>query len=421
MRNYLLTRKIVFSLLFLIGFGGLTIGQTKNTSKSASGEPFQIKNVIVGSVDDSTDFSASVKLNYDGDSIYMFFEVTDDSIVNAGTAYQVDNIEVYLDLHNTKNIHWPRNGGWVQAVDAAFDSTDYQFRLVPDSAFTVNNGSFPGVDTTAHQVYTRTATGYTFELNIKWNDMKAGFSQVSSTAFEQVSGTLMGFDVLVSDNDAVASDANRNQITLNSSTDKPFNDPSLWGTIEAQVDGSFKLIPDTEAPTDPSNLAATVSGADVDFSWDASTDNTAVLKYIVSVDGTDEADPIYPQTADAAVTDKLSSLAVGTHTLGVKAVDNNKNESAVATVKAVILDINDMNDVVFEAYPNPMTDLLYIKNASSISSIQVIGINGSVVGTKVNSGQDQMLLNVSDLNQGIYILKVTTVDGSVQTTKLVKK
>ena len=78
-------------------------------------------------------------MSWDSDSIYMVYDVVDDSIVNAGASYQVDNIEIYFDMDNSKNIHYPRNGGWLQPIDAAYDTNDYQLRLVPDVAFAVNN------------------------------------------------------------------------------------------------------------------------------------------------------------------------------------------------------------------------------------------------------------------------------------------
>ena len=80
------------------------------------------------------------------------------------------------------------------------------------------------------------------------------------SGFEPAAGTVIGFDVLLSDNDAVASDANRNQITWNSPTDKPFNDPSLFGVLKFVGSGSgyFEVIPDKEKPTAPATVTATL-------------------------------------------------------------------------------------------------------------------------------------------------------------------
>jgi len=430
-------KKITFTLLLLFGLllnnyaaeKQIKAAETKSGDafstelggalgvSQVSGTVLSIENIVVGSVDNPQDFTGTVSISYDLDSVYMMFNITDDSIVNTGTSYQVDNIEVYLDLDNSKNVHYPRNAGW-SATDASFDANDRQLRLVPDVAFATNNGSFAG----AHQIYKKTETGYSFQLNVEWTSLMPGFAQVSSTS--QVSNTLIGFDVLVSDNDAVASDANRNQITFNSSTDKPYNDPSLWGTLKMLEDGSFEVVLDETKPSVPANLDANVADNSniINLTWDASTDNIGVLSYIVAVDGTEEA-PIFAK-AEGALEYALKDMANGTYVIKVKANDNNSNQSDYsASVDAIInvVSIDDMKDIVFGTYPNPASNLLFINNASTIKSVEIISINGSVLTQKANDQSELMSLNVSGLAKGIYILKMQTVNGSVVTSKLVKE
>ena len=143
-----------------------------------------------------------------------------------------------------------------------YDTNDYQLRLVPNVPFATNNAAKPGIaisGTSVNQVYTRTENGYQFVLNIAWNGLLKGF--------EPVADKLIGFDVLLSDNDATASDANRNQITWNSPTPNPFNDPSLFGVLEFVAAGGFHAIPDEEAPTAPATVTATLNGSDVVVTW----------------------------------------------------------------------------------------------------------------------------------------------------------
>jgi len=409
MRNNLPFRKKVLSFFALICFSGLIFGQSTD---------LPIDNVIVGSVDNADDFSATVSLSWDGESIHMSFVVVDDSIVNAGTQYQVDNIEVYLDLDNSKNVHWPRNGGWM-SDDPTFDDNDYQFRLVPDSAFSANNG-FEG----ATQIYTRTDTGYNFELSIKWNDLMAGFSQVTTT-LEQVSGTLIGFDALISDNDAEASDANRNQITFNSSTDKAFNDPSLWATLKAVVTdgaGAFEVIPDEDAPSVPGNVAAAVDESTITLSWDASTDeSSAVLFYTVTLDG-EEQDAIYA-AEDGAVSIDFADMENGTYALAVMATDNNGNASDYSDAAEAIVDVSsiqEFRDIQINAYPNPTRNYLIIQQTNDVDNIQVISANGSVVLSKINNNSSEMSLDLSGLENGIYILKVNA-GNEFKTARIIKE
>ena len=431
-------KKITFTLLLLFGLllNNYAIDKQTKAAEIKSGDAFSteldgtlglsqvsatvlsIENVVVGSVDaNNEDFVATVSLNYDLDSVYLFFNVIDDSIVNTGTSYLVDNIEIYFDMDNSKNVHYPRNAGWSD-TDDSFDANDFQIRLVPDVAFKANNDTikFAG----ARQVYTKTDDGYSFQLNVEWVSLMPGFAQVSSTA--QVSNTLIGFDVLVSDNDAVASDANRNQITYNSSTDKPFNDPSLWGTLKMLEDGTFEVVPDETEPTVPSNVAASSENSTITLSWDASTDDIAVLSYTVSLNDTPQEALAYAK-ALGSVEHVLRNMEEGTYNIAIKANDNNGNSSDYSdavSVEVIIIGIKP-NNIIFGTYPNPVASLLFINNAATINKVDVIGINGGVMMQKNNDKSELISLDLSTLAKGIYILKMHTNDGSVVTSKLIKE
>ena len=66
--------------------------------------------------------------------------------------------------------------------------------------------------------------------------------------------------------------------------------------------------------------------------------------------------------------------------------------------------------------PNPAKDLITISNSSNvvIDSAVITDINGRIVKTSASSQ-----INISDLNSGVYFLKVTT-DQGVGTTKVIK-
>jgi len=76
----------------------------------------------------------------------------------------------------------------------------------------------------------------------------------------------------------------------------PSNNSTFWYITEYMnngrkgVIGTFEMQPagppDTEAPTDPSNLAASnVSDTGATLTWTAATDNVAVARYLISIDG----------------------------------------------------------------------------------------------------------------------------------------
>lgn len=375
---------------------------------SAPGDTaFSISRVVFGSVNNPSDFSAYLKLKWDADSLYSTYVVTDDSVVNTGTNYQVDNIEMYLDLSNSKRVHYPRNGSYVMPVDSAFDSTDYQIRLVPGVPFATNNMIRPNgssIDSGYFQAYTRTSNGYKFKFDIAWNALKSGFVPKP--------GDRIGIDALISDNDnaAAVNDANRNQITLYSYTDKPFNDPSLWGTFEFTSGGLMAEIPDSIPPSIPSSLTydTTTKGTLV-LKWDTASDNIAVLRYII-YDGSDSVASAYGlKTGNNYVYKGLSS---GEHTLGVAAVDNSENKSEIIIVKVNIsnVGINGTSLTSLNLSPNPFDNTLNISSKEILKSVNITNLSGQIIISK-NINSDNILLDLSSLKSGFYLIKVESANA----------
>jgi len=363
---------------------------------------FAIEKVIFGTVDNAADYTGNLNMKWDADNIYLTFDIADDSIVNKGTAYQVDNIEVYFDMDNSKNIHWPRNGGWV-SNDPTYDANDYQLRLVPDSAFSVNNTKFD-----ADQVYTKTETGYQFKLTIAWDSLMAGF--------EPAIGTQIGFDVLVSDNDAVASDPNRNQITLFTPSGMIYNDPSFMTTIQFEGLGTFSIIPDTIAPAIVTNLAVAVTKNAAKLTWDNATDNIAIYYYNIYQDGALIKEKQYAAKTGNTLT--VKNLADGDYVFTIETVDNFGNVSATkATANATVLTVavDNLSASKLAVYPNPAISELNIKGVENISKIEVIGITGNILN--VHNGSSS--ISVANLSKGAYFLKVYT-DKEVLTTRFLK-
>lgn len=360
-----------------------------------------VDNLLVGKVDSPEDYTCKLKIDWNTDNVHLFLDITDDSIVSTGTSYQVDNIEVYFDMDNSKNIKWPRNGGWMSA-DPTYDANDFQLRLVPGVEFSVNN-SVKGIT----QVYNVTENGYRFELTIPWSSLLTGFVPAV--------GTQIGFDILASDNDAVASDANRNQLTLVSSTPNPYNDPSLFGTLQFEDLGDFSLIADTEVPGIVSGLTAKTDKSSVTLTWENASDNIAILYYNVYQGAELLPNKVYPkETGNSLI---INDLEDGDYTFYLETVDNSGNVSenkASVGVNITTVSANYLSSLL-TFYPNPVVNILHIKGIEKIEKVEVVGLNGNVL--KSNMGVDN--IDLSGLSKGVYILKVQNV-YEVVTTKFLK-
>ena len=73
-------------------------------------------------------------------------------------------------------------------------------------------------------------------------------------------------------------------------------------------------------------------------------------------------------------------------------------------------------------YPNPSTGIFEIKTENTISGqIEVYSVNGEVVFQEKFYKQDRFQINLSTQQKGIYIVKIQSEDGTIQTRKLILK
>lgn len=72
-------------------------------------------------------------------------------------------------------------------------------------------------------------------------------------------------------------------------------------------------------------------------------------------------------------------------------------------------------------YPNPTNDLLYIQtNDSDVTNYELFNLNGEVVYSSSELIDGLNSVDMSELEQGIYLLKLTHLDESVETKRIVK-
>ncbi|OEK07589.1 hypothetical protein A8C32_17480 [Flavivirga aquatica] len=110
--------------------------------------------------------------------------------------------------------------------------------------------------------------------------------------------------------------------------DNPYLATVIWGGAPAENRWGSSGPSDTEAPTTPTNLAASnPTETTVDLSWTASTDNTAVITYNVYVDGA-----YYVSTNSTTTTITIKNLSSSTtYSFSVLAADLANNTSPLST------------------------------------------------------------------------------------------
>lgn len=100
-------------------------------------------------------------------------------------------------------------------------------------------------------------------------------------------------------------------------------------------------------------------------------------------------------------------------------VDNNTWKVTV-TLEPLVLATSEVGAKAKEriAYPNPFVDTLYIEKSENVKKAVVTDLSGIVVKTVDNPSSSLFL---GELKSGMYILSLTMKDGSVKSTKTIKK
>lgn len=341
------------------------------------------------------DYSANVQMKWDNDSLYTIFNVKDDSIIthnNPSSIWLVDNIEIYFDMANSKTA-------------TMVTGNDYQLRVVPGLAWATTGASNNALVDSVNFMYNTVTGGYQFNINFPFKSLKAGFVPAV--------GNEIGFDVDASNNDSIPN--YRNQFTFNAIPGSSnYNTPYYWGTLKFVQGGAFQQILDTQKPTNPTNVVATVIDTfKATLTWNASTDNIHVAGY-----------KVYDGSTLVATTPALSytftGLSIGSHTLGVAAVDLYGNTSATVTATPFdITAVNELSSITSSISPNPVSNMLKIRSAKTINFVTVTNLMGQVIlKTEVNA--TQLDLNVAGLQSGVYLVSIQSANG-IMVSRIVKR
>ena len=98
---------------------------------------------------------------------------------------------------------------------------------------------------------------------------------------------------------------------------------------------------------------------------------------------------------------------------------NDPSKSTVLAINSVVgVDVVSSNGI--ELYPTLVNDVVYIKNISDVKSIQVVSTSGKIIKC-ANSNADVVILDVTDLAIGTYIIVLQKNDNSFETREISKQ
>ena len=165
-----------------------------------------------------------------------------------------------------------------------------------------------------------------------------------------------------------------------------------------------------------------------------SCNNTGNNGYI-SMDGTSQATPCVtgviclmlqknPSLTPAQICETLETTAT-------KLSETKSNETGSGCVNALLAiesieenngttNINDYYNVDLNIYPNPVNDRLYIEAEVDVEEVAIFDIYGRV--QKISAIRYQpSVIDVSDLNGGVYFVKINTANGNTIVKRFIKE
>ncbi len=80
---------------------------------------------------------------------------------------------------------------------------------------------------------------------------------------------------------------------------------------------------------------------------------------------------------------------------------------------------NNEFEATLEIYPNPSNEKLIVNSSSILKEITIVSVEGKVLITN-SSLQNEKSIDISNLNKGIYFLRITTSNNEMVTKKIVK-
>lgn len=211
---------------------------------------------------------------------------------------------------------------------------------------------------------------------------------------------------------------------------KTINLKTVDCTIDADNDS---VTTETEDVNADSNLANDDTDFDGIYNYlDNDDDGDLVLTNIEYVflrsltsavlDTDNDSKPNYLDSDDDG--DGILSFKEDTNNDGNPANDDTNNNSVPDYLENVLLNINNFETGISEIslYPNPADNELRIKNKSNktIKDIEIYTINGVSLNKVKPANSEVELINVSNLQAGVYFVKVT-LDNQILNYKFIKK
>ncbi len=191
-------------------------------------------------------------------------------------------------------------------------------------------------------------------------------------------------------------------------------------TTPTPIDGALNVFVD---PTDGSDLDTDPDNFVV-FDWEPASTGDPATSYDIYLGSSPTSLTLLGNTPNDAV--NITGIDYSTLYYWQIVAKNAGGDAVGSSVWSFTteanpsLSTNDFTKQLFNIYPNPVKDVLYIKSQLSLSSVDIF----NQLGQKVMEAKVNTLLNksidVKDLTKGMYLMKIKA-DDKQQTIKFIKE
>ena len=194
-----------------------------------------------------------------------------------------------------------------------------------------------------------------------------------------------------------------------------FNNPNA--TVDVSIGGTSVLSGTYSGGTDPMGMPKWITvELDGDYNtglWELTINGSSIGSFANS-------DPVasanfYPRGApdnDLYYLDNIEFLALK------GCVSENRTEAIVVVNNCT--GINEIANSNLSIFPNPNKGEFTISNSSEIINVNITDVQGKVVYTSNNVNLNKVDVNVSDLDKGMYMIFVETVDAVITEQVIIK-
>ncbi|MFN3404256.1 MAG: sugar-binding protein [Cytophagaceae bacterium] len=341
---------------------------------------FPISKLSQGTVSGPADLSALFKITRDAANLYILVDVTDDILRNDGTLnWEKDAIEIFIDMGNDKA--------------GAYGANDFQYTFVYNTptVFEARHNAVGGV------VFAQGAKagGYVMEIRIPWATLGGA----------PASGTFMGIDVHVNDNDSGTRNA---KIAWNDETDNAWQNTALLGTL--QIAGCNNPL-----PVEFINFEGQVIAGNAELSWITASEinnKKFVIQRSSDLNYWDNIGEItsvreLSATKHYSFVDSNTPSGLSFYRLMQVDFDGNYSYSSIITLSHLQPD--------WSVFPNPFTEELTIRNTAMEELwIDIFDLSGKLIFSAFLAPGKLDNTFPLNLNPGVYTMLIRNLTSSQQ-------